>query len=218
MGYILNSVDRKKFSRFVEKPTTVQLVAFADCVSDLLDEYDRRFEAGDPVADWPSDPKELSEIVRERLARADWYGDLSDTAKELWERAVCGFGLSEKYLDHRQEGDADSVDWSVIDLARKHHKIKEGTIGKKVLSRFCECPFRFFPVLNRRRKRDAWRSNHSMHPPEEVVRLIDELTAARPTIEEFGDQYDIDALEDDLLPVLERIAEAGRMLHVYADT
>jgi hypothetical protein len=218
MGYILNSLDWKKFRKFIAKPAKAQLLAFADHLSYLLDEYEGRFATEDPVADWPSDPKELSEVVRKRLALADWYGDLSNTAKELWERAVCGFGLSEKYLDHLQEGGADSVGWSVIALARKHHGIKEGMIGEKMLSRFCECPFRYFPVLNRRRKRDDWHSNHSMHPPEEVVQLIDELIAARPTIEKSGSRYDIDALDDDFLPVLARIAQAGRMFHVYADT
>jgi hypothetical protein len=218
MGYILNSLDWKKFNKFVERPTKAQLLDFADTVSYYLDEYDERFEEGDPVAEWPSDPKELSEIVRERLALADWYGDLSSTAKELWERSVRSFGMSEKHLDGRGEGDADSVGWSVIDLARKHHKIKEGTIGPMILSRFCEVPFRYHPVLNRRRKRNDWFSYHSMHAPEEVVQLIDELKAARPTIEKSGDRYDIDALEDDLLPVLEDIAEAKRMFYVYADT
>jgi hypothetical protein len=218
MGYILNSLDWRIFSKFVKKPTKAQLVDFADYLSSLLDEYDGRFEDGDPVAEWPSDPKELSEIVRERVALEDWYGDLSNTAKEVWDRAVCGFGFSERHLDHRPEGDADSVDWSVIDLARAHYKIKEGTITEMIVSRFCEVPFRYHPVLNRRRKRGDWFSLHSMHPPEEVVQLIDELKAARPTIEKSEDRYDIEALEDDLLPVLEKIAEAGRMFHVYADT
>lgn len=217
MGYILNSLDWKKFSKFAVKPTKAQLLDFADYLSYLLDEYDGRFAKGDPAAEWPSDPKELSEIVRERVLLEDWYGDLSNTAKEMWERAVSGFGRSKELMDHRREGDADFVDWSVIDLAREHHKIKPGKIGEKIVSRFCEVPFRYHPVLKGRGKRD-WYCSHSMHPPEEVAQLIEELEAARPTIAASDDDYNLEALEDDLLPVLKDISAKGRMFHVYADT
>ena len=77
-GYILYSLDWDRFQSLVNNPTRKQLLKFAEPISDGLDQHDGEFEDGDPVHDWPSEPVELCDLVKDRLARPDWYGDLSD--------------------------------------------------------------------------------------------------------------------------------------------
>lgn len=74
-GYVIDSLDRGKFERFVEHPTPGQLAAFAGLLSAGLEELDGEFDEGDPVVAWP--------IAAKRLAILDWYNDLSATGKTL---------------------------------------------------------------------------------------------------------------------------------------
>ncbi len=75
-GYCVYSLDWDKFQNFVNNPSRKQLLKFAEIISDGLDGGDE-FEEDDPVHDWPSDPEELCDLVKERLSRSDWYVDLS---------------------------------------------------------------------------------------------------------------------------------------------
>jgi hypothetical protein len=90
-GYVLYSLDWDRFQSLVNNPTRKQLLKFAKLISDGLDQHDAEIENGDPVHDWPSEPVELCDLVKDRLARPDWYGDLSDVGKDIWCNAVFSF-------------------------------------------------------------------------------------------------------------------------------
>src|SRR5215470_17638076 len=86
-GYAIYSLDWDKFRAMVEQPTPAQLSILARGLADERDELDGEFEEDDPILGWPTAAKSLAPIVAERLARADWYGDLSPAGKQLWETA-----------------------------------------------------------------------------------------------------------------------------------
>ncbi len=218
-GYFIYSLDWDKFHRFVEEPSRTQLLAFAEQVSDGLDGADEALKVGDPVYDWPSEPEELCDVIRPRLAQPDWYGDLSDTGKSIWERAVIAFSERRKRgdgLDFRCACD-DSVYWDVIEIARRHHGVPVDQITDAVISHFGTRPYRYHPRINRRPRWEDWTPSHSMHTPDEVARLLEELKAAGPSILAAPDD-DARADYEQLLPAVEKVARAGRLLYVGVDT
>lgn len=214
-GYWLYSIDWKKFQKFVEKPTKKQLLAVASMVSDGLDAKDGEFEKGDPVHDWPSEPEELIELVQERLAMDDWYGDLSDTAKNIWEGAIFGICNGK---DLGFECESDGVYWDVVELAQKHHKVPHDRYTKHILSGFGQHLYRFNPGPKYRLRFDRWVPYHALYTTDEVQQLIEAFQAAFPTIEASGDEGAITDYEEELMPTLDRIAERGRMLFIQLDT
>jgi hypothetical protein len=59
---------------------------------------------------------------------------------------------------------------------------------------------------------------HSMHTPDEVKRLLQELKEAEPTILAAEDESVRRDYEEELLPAVQRIARAGRLLYIGVDT
>ncbi len=219
-GYYIYSLDWQKFHRFVEEPSPTQLLAFAERVSDGLDEQERAFYDGDPVRDWPSDAEELGELLRPRLRQADWYGDLSDAGKSVWERAIIAFSERRKRgdnLGYRCECD-ESIYWDVIEVARRHHGIAPNLVTEAVVSHFGTRPFRYHQPTDRPPQWGDWAPSHSMHTPEEVARLLEELKQAGPSILAAPSDSARTDYEERLLPAVEKIARAGRLLYVGVDT
>ncbi len=218
-GYFIYSLDWDKFHRFVEEPSRTQLLAFAEQVSDGLDESDEDLKPGDPVSDWPSEPEELCEVIRPRLASLDWYSDLSDAGKSIWERAIIAFS------ERRRRGDDlsfrcacdDSVYWDVIEIARRYHGVPLNRITDAAVSHFGARPYRYHPPADRVPEWGDWTPYHSMHTPDEVVRLLEELKAAGPSILAAQDD-DARGDYERLLPAVEKVARDGRLLYVGVDT
>lgn len=213
-GYHVYSLDWRTFKQFVEKPSEDQLLTFAKGLSDRLDRYDDQFAKDDPLADWPVAPKDLVEIVRQRVSLGDWYGDLSQDGKAIIEGSVIEFAHACKEMDVRHEI-GDSIYWDVITVPQHHYGIKPDTFTEKAISEFGHRPFRYHPPLGYRPSMDEWHAWHSMHEPGNIVRLIAELHAAEAAIE-----ADEDARRDfeELMPALERIAKEQRMLFVEVET
>ncbi len=193
-GYIIYSLDWDKFQNFVNNPTRKQLLAFAEIVSDGLDGDDAEMEDDDPVRDWPSEPEELCDQVKERLARPDWYGDLSDVGKRIWSSAVDGFCRN---ADRKTVGfrvDNDGIYWDLLELAWKLLKVEPNQIVPDVaLSAFGRRPYHYHPPTDTADKEgdepedddesygDEW-SAHSMHTPDEVRKMLEELRrSGRPS-------------------------------------
>lgn len=209
-GYILYSLDGKRVESFLRSPTQAEIEHFAEQVSQCLDQYDTSFEKGEPMKDWPSDPAELASILRQYLAKPDWYCDWSDEGKQLWQdsfEALCcdRFG---------HECESDGIYWNVIEEAVRHHGVKPDTITDLEVTHFGTRPFRYFAKT---RSFDQWCPYHSMHRPDEVKRLIEQMEEAENRIrtcrhEEASDDY------DELMPILDRIVKRDRVLHVGVDT
>lgn len=94
-GYIIYSLDWPKFNALVERPTPAQLSILARGLAAERKELDGEFDEDDPILDWPENAKGLVPVVAERLARADWYGDLSPAGSSGRRRSTspaCGRG------------------------------------------------------------------------------------------------------------------------------
>src|SRR4051812_10683715 len=87
-GYIIYSLDWPRFSDLVERPTAAQLSVLARQLAGDREGSEGEFDEGDPILGWPTTAKALAPIVADRLARADWYGDLSRVGKDLWESMI----------------------------------------------------------------------------------------------------------------------------------
>lgn len=216
-GYIIYSLDWDKFQKFVNNPTSKQLLNFAEIISDGLDGADDAFEENDPIQDWPNEPEELCELVKERLARPDWYGDLSEGGKSIWSAAVDGFCSYKCPKEVGYRVDHDGIYWDLIDLARKHFKAPlEEVLPDVALSAFGLRPYRCQNVTP---DPDAYEPQfmHSMHAPDEVRKMLEELKAIGPAIEKSRNKQAIGDY-DGLLPVLETLDKENRMLFVQVDT
>jgi hypothetical protein len=238
-GYIIYSLDADKFQSFVNNPTHKQLLAFAGLISDGLDDNDGAFDDGDPVQDWPSEPEELCPLVKGRLARPDWYGDLSDVASDIWCNAVFSFCCQTQPKEVGFRVDNDGVYWDVIELAWKQLKVDQDQISPDVaLSAFGKRPYRYHPSAEVAKSRpieandeddddegededdydfEDWAPMHSMHSPEEVQKMLEELKAVGPAIGSSRNKQAIGDY-DALIQVLEKLSRENRMLFVQVDT
>lgn len=221
-GYIIYSLDCDKFKSFVNDPSDEQLLSFSKLLSDGLDQSNDELDDDDAASDWPSDPEELRGVVKRRLARPDWYGDLSEPAQEAWSNAICSFCSDTAEVGFRV--DHDGVYWDVIEIACKHLNASPNEISPGVaISEFGKRPYGYHPAAkeNDDDEDDSWDMNwhdyHSMHTPEEVRLTIKELEMAAPAIEKSRNKQAINDY-DSLMPVLEQLAEERRMLFVQTDT
>jgi hypothetical protein len=216
-GYIIYSLDWPKFTALVERPTPAQLAVLARGLADEREELDGEFDEGDPVADWPEDPKSLARVVAERLALADWYGDLSEVGRRLWETAFYVTCMRSERLDVGFRVDSDGVYWDVINLIVERLGDRPETPGKSAMSRFGTVPFRC-PAPPRQRYSSGWTPMHSMHPPDEVRRMLAELRSVAPAVEAAKDPDVRQQFTEELRPAVERVAADGRLLFIQVDT
>lgn len=216
-GYFIYSLDGKKFQKFVARPAREQLLLLAERVSDTMDEYDNQLDDGSVMADWPSDPEALVPILQERLASDDWYAGFSDTEKDVFEISLRGFWQAEENgLGFRV--DSDGVYWDVIEMIANHHGVRPNESSEKAISRFGKAPYRYHRPPGKTRGANAWFPYQSMHMPDEVRQLLEEVKAAEDTVMQGDDQNAREEYEEQLLPALEQVAAEGRVLLIVVDT
>jgi hypothetical protein len=215
-GYIIYSLDWPKFSALVEQPTPAQLSILARSLADEREGLEGEFEEDDPILGWPTAAKSLVPIVAERLACADWYGDLSEVGKQLWETAFYLACMRSRKLGVGFRVDSDGVYWDVINLITERLGDRPETPGKSAMSRFGTVPFRYHPSAGRRSS--DWTPMHSMHPPDEVQRMLTELRSVAPAVESVPDEDVRQQFTEELLPAVERVAADRRVLFIQVDT
>lgn len=219
-GYYISSLDWKKFQKFVHQPTKKQLMAFAERLAYQLGggDIDIEFEEDDAIQEWPREPAELSSLVQQRLARPDWYGDLSDAGKDAWSQAMDDFCREKGPGGVGYRWDHDGIYWTLLDVAWKALKVPTDRVLPGVaLSAFGQRPYCYHPQPKAKRDLYAWNPMHSMHTPDEVRQMLDELQSVAPAIEASKNQeaiHDYDAV----VPVLEKLVEENRMLFIQVDT
>jgi hypothetical protein len=215
-GYIIYSLDWPKFTAMVERPTPVQLTLLAKSLAEELEGMEGEFDEDDSIIDWPIGAKALAPVVAERLALADWYGDLSEMGRQLWETNFYVSCMRAKKLDLGFRVDSDGVYWDVINLIVERLGDRPETPGKSAMSRFGTVPFRFHTPTKRRLSN--WTPMHSMHPPEEVQQMLAELRSVAPVVEKAKDPDVREQFTEELLPAIEKVAADGRMLFIQVDT
>lgn len=216
-GFIIYSLDWPKFQQMVEGPSPQQLTLLAKELAAEREELDGEFDDGDPILDWPEDAKSLVSIVAKRLAMPDWYGDLSRAGKDLWEQTIYGACMNCKKLGLGFRVDSDGVYWDLLQVARDALHVPPNQVTSVALSAFGNRPFRYHPPAKRVTRFDDWSPTHSMHPPEEVQKMLAELKSVEAAIvasnDEVRRQY-----EEELLPSVAKVAKDGRLLFIGVDT
>lgn len=216
-GYIIYSLDWDKFQSFVSKPTDKHLSGLAKRILDELENLDD----DDSVHDWPGEPTKLRGLVKKRLAKRDWYGDLSDTGKEIWSQAIWGFCCHDRPAGVGFRADHDGIYWPLLDLAWKELKIAPNEISPDVaLSAFGKRPFRYCLATipdEGAAHWGGWYPMHSMHTPDEVRKMLHDLATVATAIAVSKNQQAIRDY-DSLMRVLEKLDRQGRMLFVQVDT
>jgi len=212
-GYFLYSLNWSKLESFLEAPDEKNLLKMANIVSDGLDRFDDEIDDDDPLADWPSEPKELVDILKQRIGLEDWYCDLSDPGRRIWEAAIEGLCSNDKSFGFRV--DSDGVYWDIVDIAKKFHCPKAKGMTTTEVTHFGTRPLRYWnekPI-----RWEDWYPYHSMHTPDEVTALRDQFQAAETTILKSK----IEGVKEDyeeLMPVLDSLSNKKRMLYVCVDT
>lgn len=59
---------------------------------------------------------------------------------------------------------------------------------------------------------------HSMHPPDEVQRMLAELRSVEPAVRAADDPDISEPFSEELLPAIEQVAADGRLLFIQVDT
>ena len=144
----------------------------------------------------------------------DWYGDLSEAGKSLWEGLIFDACYDCDEIDVGfYHNCGEGIYWDVIEIAFKALGVPDDAVCDIALSAFGNWPFRYHP-----KPKDRFDSSHSMHTLDEVKRMIVELKSIESVMTELEDEETVSDYEDLLLPTLEAIADERRMLFVYVDT
>jgi hypothetical protein len=215
IAYFLYSLDWTKFQKFLESPTAKQLAAFSDALADGYDDEYDEFDEDDPIHEWFKDKKATAAVIKSRLAMPDWYSDLSYMGKGLWEPAICTMAHSKEF---GFKSHSNGIYWDVIEVARKHHKVPVNAINNLAISQFGTRPLRYVPNPKKRVSLSDWHPTHSMHTPNETVQMLNELEDAGTFITSSDRQGAREDYENELMPALDSIVKAKRMLYVSVDT
>lgn len=216
-GYFFYTLDRDKFQRFYTDPSEDQMLALADIVSENLDELVDELEEDDVMSNWPGEPKELSPILRERILSDDWFSGLSEREKELLDYSLRSF-FGEEKADLGHQCNDEAVYWDIIEMIRAFHGVPTDMVNEKIISKFGAQPFRTPIEPGKRRGLETWAPYHSIHLPEDVRKLRDEVFAAQAAVMSSDDQDAKQQYEDELIPALDRALEQNRVLLIEVDT
>jgi len=184
-GYYLYSLNWRKFTAMVERPTRAQLAVLAEALDMERDMWIAAHRKGDPVLDWPPGAEGLVPLVAERLPRKDWYGDLPPHAQRLWAHAVYTACMWDRLGQVSRAHDI--VYWDTVGVVWKRLGVRPETPGEKAMSRFGMVPFRYHLPKRPTRYSLNW-TGHSMHPPAEVRRMRAELRSVAPAVEAAKDR------------------------------
>jgi len=229
-GYHLSSLDWPVFQKFVKTPSEQQLERLSKALDRRHKKVRSDLDENDIAHAWSRKNAKHEAAILAQFKLDDWYSNLSDDAKSIWEGGI--FDVC-THKDFKFRSEQTMVYWSVIIIAGDDARSKSKTAA--ALSRFGECPYRFTtqakaepPSVEQILETPSdewddsyfpgWQPYHSLHTPDEVRLMIAELEAAEATVEASGDQQAIGDYENELLPALDRIAKAGRMLLVEAET
>jgi hypothetical protein len=216
-GYNLYSLDWPKFTAMVERPTRTQLRELAEYLDTERSNWADALKKGDPILKWPADAKGLVPIVADRLPLPDWYSDLSPRGQAIWAHALWMACMNSKKmgLDVRAHGD---IYFDVVELVWKRLGVRPNRPGNVAFSRFGAVPLRY-QVPARSTEDFDW-AMHSMHPPEEVRRMQDELGSIAPAVtaakdEDLRPKYSKKQLQ--LLPMRAREREAADVRREFSE-
>ncbi len=216
-GYIIYSLDWQKFLTMLDHPTSSQLAIFAEGLSVERENLDGEFDDDDPILNWPTDIGSLSSVIADRLALSDWYSDLSEQGRQLWESTIYVTCMQREDLNIGFRVDCDGVYWDVINQIVRQLGDRPEKPGKSAMSRFGTVPLRC-SAPPRQEKRSYWTSMHSMHSPEEVKSMLSELRTVAPVIEAAKNEGVREQFRDALLPAIEQVANDERLLFIQVDT
>lgn len=181
-GYIIYSLDWGKFQQFVEHPTPKQLAVLASLVTEAVADED---EVGDDALTcaWPKDKTAQARILAARLAKPDWYSDLSDAGKGLWENTIFEVAMGDAGIRLDFRVDSDGVYWDAVELAWKHLGVAPDAITEVAFSAFGKSPFRYCGPTRAPQTREEYEGEEtarqsSLQSLREVLdRLLDAATA-----------------------------------------
>lgn len=218
-GYFIYSIDWNPVETFLSRPTKSQLKALTAIVSDHLDFADKDLTDTDPMALWPSQPNELIDVIKSHLVNFDWYTSFSDIGKYVWESSIQEFfRLQTTDVNFGFKCECDGVYWNLIDEARLHYSIPVNAITDIELSHFGTRPLRYLQSGESGETiHHLAGATHSMHTPDEVVKMAEQFAAAEATIDESRFAEVLNDYEA-LMSVFDRIIPLKRILYVVVDT
>lgn len=215
-GYFIYSFNWEMFQQFISQPNDDQLKKFLEALDDgyedRLDAFEEYEEDDATAKSWSSEGEDPASTVVEHLKRSDWYTGLGQNTCGVWSQAIARMAEG---FDFRV--DSDGIYWNLIELATK--KLGEKS-DKQAVARFGRCPYSVTAIEPFEPKswgQAWWDPYHSMHPPEEVKRLVDEIESLKDDVISSNDGQAIDDFEE-LMPALASILKDNRVLYVCVDT
>ncbi|MEZ6124726.1 MAG: hypothetical protein R3C49_16380 [Planctomycetaceae bacterium] len=204
------------FRKFISEPTDDQLKKFAERIDDVYESHLEQFEEGDEddslAKSWSSEGTDPEAAIREQ----------SETGKLV--RRYRTANLSSLVPGHRGHGsgigfslDSDGIYWNLMELATRQLSNRS---DQHVVARFGRCPYSVAAIESYEPEEWGygwWDPYHSMHPPEEVRRLIQEMESLSGAVEASGDDQAIRDYEE-LMSALEKVSKDNRMLYISVDT
>jgi hypothetical protein len=211
-GYYISTIDGEVFSQLTTSPTREQGLVLADYLRQWLGELDE--DDGGRPPPWPDDPKGQANWVTERLARLDWYSDLSYEEATTWDEVVASlrgepgeiFGIDHQLYDY------EGIYWDCAEIAARQGAtmMADPTFGGSA--------FRYFgrPAA----PRYTVYPMYSLFTPEQARRLLAQLEGVEPHFRALtgGAGSPREQFFEGLLPPVRDAVARGRVLWVLTDT
>jgi hypothetical protein len=186
-GYFIYSLDGEKFQQLVTNPSPEQGLILADALlqnlDDILSEIDEDDEDAADLKKWPADRDKLAASIIIRLAKPDWYSDLTMGDAAVLDSIV--HSLTDEPgqqigIDFRAENDG-FLYWDAAGIAYKK--------GAKMMREplFGNYGFRY----SGKAKSDL-DLMYTLYLPAQVQQLLKQLESVRPHFETLPDEPDGD--------------------------
>lgn len=175
-----------------------------------LDVLAPSFPKGDPVRTWPKDPELLESLAAERMAKNDWYGDLSVSERCVWELGF--YRPIDQNVRTRPEAECGC---ELIEFARKKLGVPRDRVNKVKLSELGHKPFRCSLRDATPKKSLGWTPSHSIHCRDEVVQIDAEFRSVKDELYAQSDLRMIDEYDEQLMPALAKIIKQRRFMFCH---